>query len=143
MGHQQDRIWDMSDAPPGAADTLGNLDGCIADRVIVAIIGGRRRMMRWRATWNQPDRTVTSRMNCFLFGRARHIACSILLLVFGPGCEALIVAGLFDSAAEWLAQAIARASLAVVPAPASSLDRCSVVTVRCGFQLIHSSTMGC
>jgi|GEM_PF-5489695 len=143
MGHQQDRIWDISAVPPIAADTLGNLDGCIADRVIVAIIGGRRRMMRWSAAWNQPDRTVTSRMNCLLFGRVRHVACSILLLVFGPGCEALMIAGLFDSAAEWLARAIARASLAVVPAPASSLDHRSAVTVRCGFQLIHSSNVGC
>jgi hypothetical protein len=143
MGHQQDRIWNISAAPPIAADTLGNLDGCIADRAIVVIIGGRRRMMRWIAAWNQPDRTVTSRMDCFLFGRLRHVACSILLLLFGPGCEALMIAGLFDSAAEWLARAIARASLALAPAPASSLDHCSAVTARCGFQLIHSSKVGC
>ena len=146
MGHQQDLIRDISMAWPAQADTLGNFGSCSIDGVIVVFIGAHRRMLRWRAGRNQPVRTVTSGADCFLSGRARHLACSILLLVFGPGCEALMFAGLFDPAVEWLACSLARAASAPALAPAlslvSSLDRRSAAPAHCGFQVSQSSNPG-
>jgi hypothetical protein len=106
MFKSEDLFCDRDRVRLGSVDKLGNSHGCMSSGDVNQSIGSSNRSVKEPAACARPRSTVTRSSRCTISERIDPVARTILLLIAGPGCEALLVSGAFEPVANRLAAAL-------------------------------------
>lgn len=111
MLENQDRFWDRTRAQESTADRSGNSHHYTRNGGANDLIGSSKRTVRESvgcpAAGRRTRTTVTqSGENCFSPDRIDSAVRNVLLLLVGPGAEALFLSGAFEPIASSLAAAL-------------------------------------